>query len=102
MARVPPVSDRVAIVVPVLNEEKALPAFIAHIAALDPPPAEVIVVDGGSRDSSCDLVREAGWACVSTEAGRGRQINAGIEAAGAPFICVLHAMSSNAKPASSL
>ena len=83
--------DAVAVVVPVLDEEKALPAFIAHLAALDPPAHEVIVVDGGSADASCELVRAAGWTCLSTDAGRGRQINAGVEAATAPFVCVLHA-----------
>lgn len=91
MARVPAVNDGVAIVVPVLDEEKALPALIECIGALDPAPMEVIVVDGGSGDASCALVGTAGWTCLNTEAGRGRQINAGVEAASAPLVCVLHA-----------
>lgn len=81
----------VAIVIPVLDEAKALPALIGVIAALDPPPAEVIAVDGGSSDTTCALVRAAGWTLVETPAGRGRQINAGVAAASAPLVCVLHA-----------
>jgi glycosyltransferase involved in cell wall biosynthesis len=85
------VSDGVTLVVPVLDEEKALPALIAAIAALDPPPAQVVMVDGGSGDASCALAQAAGWTCLASEPGRGRQINAGVEAASAALVCVLHA-----------
>ena len=81
----------VAVVIPVLDEEKALPALVATLAALDPQPVEVIVVDGGSSDTSCALVRNANWTCLETEAGRGHQINIGVAAASAPLVCVLHA-----------
>mgnify|MGYP000117913781 CR=1 FL=1 len=81
----------VAIVIPVLDEEKALPALVETLAALDPQPAQVIVVDGGSSDASCTLVRGANWTCIETTAGRGHQINTGVEAARAPLVCVLHA-----------
>lgn len=92
MAGLPAVSTPdVALVIPVLDEEKALPALVEVVRALDPRPAEVIVVDGGSSDASCDLVRAAGWTLVETPPGRGRQINAGVAAATAPLVCVLHA-----------
>ncbi|VVS99195.1 Glycosyltransferase [Erythrobacter sp. EC-HK427] len=80
-----------SIVIPMLNEAKALPALIRHIAALDPPPLEVVAVDGGSADRSVDLAREAGWRVIETPAGRGRQINAGAEAAKGANVVVLHA-----------
>lgn len=81
----------VALVIPVLDEEKALPALVEVVRALDPPPAQVIVVDGGSSDTSCAIVRAAGWTLVETAPGRGLQINAGVAAATAPLVCVLHA-----------
>lgn len=81
----------VALVIPVLDEGKALPDLVAVVAALDPQPAEVIVIDGGSSDASVAIAREAGWTCLETEAGRGHQINTGVEAARAPLVCVLHA-----------
>ncbi|MGB3166600.1 MAG: glycosyltransferase, partial [Alteraurantiacibacter sp.] len=71
----------VSIVIPMLEEERALPALLVHIAALDPAPLEVVAADGGSTDRSVAIAREAGWRVVETAAGRGRQINAGVEAA---------------------
>jgi glycosyltransferase involved in cell wall biosynthesis len=81
----------VSLVVPVLNEEKALPALIAALAALDPAPGEVLVVDGGSEDATREIVRSAGWRLTGAERGRAVQINAGVAAAQGPLVCVLHA-----------
>lgn len=81
----------VSLVVPVLDEEKSLPALITQLGTLDPPPAQIIVVDGGSTDATCDLVRGAGWQLIETGAGRGHQINVGVEAAQGDLVCVLHA-----------
>lgn len=83
--------NAVSLVVPVLNEEKALPALVAALAALDPPPAEVVLVDGGSGDATCQIAREAGWRVLASERGRGVQINAGVAAAKGPLVCVVHA-----------
>lgn len=81
----------VTIVIPMLNEARALPALVKHIATLDPAPAEVVAVDGGSADASVALAQDAGWRVVRTAAGRGRQINAGVEAASGDLVVVLHA-----------
>ncbi len=82
----------VALVIPMLNEETALPALIANIAALDPPPAEVIAVDGGSIDRSIEIAREAGFSVIQHKPkGRGQQINRGVAEAAAPMVCILHA-----------
>lgn len=87
----PDAACAVALVIPVLDEAKALPALIEVVRALYPLPAEVVVVDGGSSDASREIVRAAGWHLVETAAGRGLQINAGVAAASAPLVCVLHA-----------
>lgn len=92
MAGLPAVSTTdVALVIPVLDEEKGFPALVEVVRALDPQPSEVIVVDGGSADASRDLARATGWSLVESPPGRGRQINAGVEAATAQLVCVLHA-----------
>jgi glycosyltransferase involved in cell wall biosynthesis len=84
------VSDT-CLLIPTLNEEAALPRLIANVAKLDPPPVEVLVVDGGSKDRTVDLAREAGWRVIESARGRGVQINAGVAAAEASNVCVLHA-----------
>jgi GT2 family glycosyltransferase len=81
----------VALVIPVLDEERALPRLIRVLASLDPQPAEIIAVDGGSSDASRDLIRQAGWRLIECACGRSIQINAGVAEARASIICVLHA-----------
>lgn len=80
-----------SIVVPMLNEEAALPVLAGHLARLEPPPLEVVAVDGGSDDASVRLAEQAGWRVVHSPRGRGRQINAGVEAARGEQVVVLHA-----------
>ena len=81
----------VAIVVPMLDEAQALPRLIRVLAALHPAPDEIIAVDGGSVDGSLALATAAGWRVVPAPKGRAMQINAGVAAARAPLVCVLHA-----------
>jgi hypothetical protein len=38
--------------IPMLNEAAGLPRLLRSLAALEPPPAEVLAVDGGSTDAS--------------------------------------------------
>lgn len=85
------VASPVAIVVPMLNEAAALPALIANLGALDPPPAQLIAVDGGSADGTAALAAAAGFTVLTAAPGRARQANAGVAAASAPLVCVLHA-----------
>lgn len=82
----------VTILIPALDEEAALPATIASLAVLDPPPDQVILVDGGSADATMALARQAGIEVIaSPRRGRAAQINIGVEAAAGPLVCVLHA-----------
>ena len=80
-----------SIVVPVLDEEAALPALVERLASLDPRPAEIVLVDGGSSDATVDLAQAAGWRVIASERGRTRQINLGVAEATGDFVCVLHA-----------
>lgn len=81
----------VSLVIPVLDEERALPQLVESLQGLDPPPAEIIAVDGGSSDASPAIIREAGWKLVEAPEGRAIQINAGVEATKCDLVWVLHA-----------
>lgn len=83
-------TPRVAIVVPVLNEERVLGA---QLDALTPLDAELVVVDGGSRDAICALVeaRAPRVKLVRAPRGRAHQLNAGAAATTAEVLLFLHA-----------
>lgn len=87
------VSDgaEVAIVIPVLNESATLPRLSHNLRALDPPPTEILMVDGGSKDGTPELAHSLGLRLLETEPGRSRQINRGVAEARAQIVCVLHA-----------
>jgi len=83
----------VAIVIPVLNEAAAMPRLLRLLGILDPAPAEIIAVDGGSQDNTAALVRQSGFVRLIEHAVRGRAaaINRGVLEARSPLMCVLHA-----------
>ena len=82
----------VSIILPVLNEEQALPATLENLTRLNPAPLEVIVVDGGSEDRTVELAEAAGARVFSGIArGRAAQMNAGARAATGELLCFLHA-----------
>lgn len=85
------VNGRVAIVIPALNEEAALPAVLAAIPrALE---ATIILVDNGSTDRTAQIARDAGATVLQQpERGYGAACLMGIEhlvATGAPDILVI-------------
>src|SRR5437764_645466 len=81
----------VAIVIPMLNEAAGLPRLLRPLAALEPPLAEVLAVDGGSADASVAIGEAAGLLVRHDTRGRAAAINRGVQEAAAPIICVLHA-----------
>ena len=74
-----------------LNEAAALPRFLRCLNVLHPVPMEIIAVDGGSTDDSIAIAEAGGLRVIVAPRGRGAQVNAGVAAASAPLICVLHA-----------
>lgn len=83
---------RVTILIPAWNEEQALPATLASLRAMQPPPDEVLLVDGGSDDATLALALGAGiTAVIAPQKGRAAQINHGVRMATGDVVCVLHA-----------
>jgi rSAM/selenodomain-associated transferase 2 len=84
-------AQRVSVVMPVLNEESRIIRQMESILAV-PGVHEVIVVDGGSRDRTLDLVRGTrGVTVLVAPKGRASQMNAGAQAATGDVLLFLHA-----------
>lgn len=80
----------IAVVIPTLNEETELAGCLEALRGLDGDP-EVVVADGGSRDRTREVARAAGARVVESEAGRGRQLAAGVAGTSASTLLFLHA-----------
>ena len=81
----------ISIIIPVLNEEKALPETLACLRR-QTQDHEIIVVDGGSRDHSRQLVEAyEDIQLLSADPGRASQMNAGASIAKGEWLLFLHA-----------
>src|SRR5512132_1695734 len=95
----PVLRPALSVIIPTLDEERRIAACLAAIAG-HPGGVEVVVVDGGSGDSTLALARREGPALarrglslrlLSGARGRALQMNAGAAAAGADALLFLHA-----------
>lgn len=96
-------SVNISIVIPLLNEADNLPQLIAHVATLNPPPYQVILVDGGSTDTSVtdakslinglvdNMQSTIKWQIIESAAGRAIQMNTGAALATGDMLLFLHA-----------
>jgi rSAM/selenodomain-associated transferase 2 len=84
-------THRVSVVMPVLDEESRIIRQMDSILAI-PGIHEVIIIDGGSRDRTLDLVRGSpGVTLLIAPKGRARQMNTGAQAATGDVLLFLHA-----------
>ena len=79
----------ISIIVPVFNEEKTIAATLEALLTL--APYEVIIVDGGSADRTRELAVQFQVKVISSERGRGRQMNRGAGEASGDVLLFLHA-----------
>jgi rSAM/selenodomain-associated transferase 2 len=90
----------VSVVIPAYNEEKALPHTLRELL-LQSGDYEVIVVDGGSTDRTCEVAQESTLSTqhsalrplrfLTAPKGRASQMNAGAEQAHGDWLLFLHA-----------
>jgi rSAM/selenodomain-associated transferase 2 len=77
------------VIVPVLDEEALLPALLNRLVH---HAVQVVVVDGGSRDRTCQVAREiSGIQVIQGTAPRASQMNQGAAAAEGQVLMFLHA-----------
>lgn len=79
----------ISVVIPVLNEESALPSTLDSLDRQG-GSREIIVVDGGSHDRTIERARERSTV-IRGPRGRARQMNAGARVARGETLLFLHA-----------
>ncbi len=84
---------QLSIIIPCLNEERRLGPTLEALKQQSAPAEvfEVIVVDGGSSDTTTALAHEAGVRVVQSDRGLGRQRNTGARNASAEWIAFIDA-----------
>jgi len=79
---------RISVVIPALDEAARIAEAVGSVIG---PGIDVIVVDGGSRDDTVRIAREAGARVLVGERGRARQLRLGGEQSQGEGILFLHA-----------
>lgn len=81
--------NKISIIIPVLNEEKHILAAI--LTAQTSTNTEIIVVDAGSHDKTCDIALKTRVKVIASERGRAIQMNTGAAVASGDILLFLHA-----------
>lgn len=83
----------VSIIIPTYNEEENILQLLNYLKDnSDDRLAEIIVVDGGSRDQTVHIVKEAGFTCtISEKRGRAAQMNCGYKMSKGNLLYFIHA-----------
>jgi rSAM/selenodomain-associated transferase 2 len=82
--------NRLSVVIPTLDAAAELPATLATLAN-SAVVREIIIADGGSRDATVQIARDAGGRVIVASRGRGPQLAAGAAAATSTWLLFLHA-----------
>jgi glycosyltransferase involved in cell wall biosynthesis len=83
--------ETLAVVVPALNEENHIATCLSSLKAMQPPPDEIVVCDGGSHDRTISIAETMHVRVVMGGPGRGAQIRTGIAAISSDVVLVIHA-----------
>lgn len=81
-------SAKISIIIPVLNEANVIQQILNQVRS---SAVEIIVVDGGSRDETVEIVKSLGDRVIHSLPGRAYQMNAGARAASGEVLLFLHA-----------
>ncbi len=80
-----------SIIIPTLNEAPSIGALLDALSRQSFDETEVIVADGGSSDDTLPIAESFSAKVVLSDAGRGKQLNAGANAASGKYLLFLHA-----------
>ena len=81
-------TSNISIIVPTRNEADRIGRLLPELLAV--PDVELLVVDGGSSDSTIDVAKSLGARVLSSSPGKAEQMNAGAEIAHGNILLFLH------------
>jgi len=81
----------ISIIIPVINEAESLEQFLVPLQSFRSKQCEIIVVDGGSTDQTCNVADKLCDHLLVSEAGRAKQMNKGAACASGSVFLFLHA-----------
>ncbi|NNC35237.1 MAG: glycosyltransferase family 2 protein [Croceitalea sp.] len=86
-------SITISVIIPVLNEADILKALLLHLQqnSLTTNIKEIIVVDGGSTDSTIEIAKAMDATVIKSKRGRACQMNMGAKNASGTILYFLHA-----------
>lgn len=87
----PPSFDLVRVIIPARNEQEKLPVLLADLRKQRDLRIDTTVVDGGSTDCTIAMAKKFDVSCLSSEPGRGCQMNHGWRSTKEPWLLFLHA-----------
>lgn len=85
-----PLPRTISVVMPAINESASLPETIRSLRAV-PEVTEIILVDGGSTDTTRELAAQLGCRVLTAPSGRGGQMRLGAAQAVGDVVLLLHA-----------
>ena len=83
-------TPKLSIIVPVLNEIDQLSGFVAHIQNQWQQPQELLVVDGGSTDGTCEWLQKKSIKSFRSVRGRVQQMTFGAHNATTSLLYFVH------------
>ncbi len=83
----------ISIIIPVLNEENHIGLLISYLEGNSAPKniKEILVIDGGSTDSTTKILEKHEVTLLHSEKGRAKQMNLGAKKAKGDILYFLHA-----------
>jgi rSAM/selenodomain-associated transferase 2 len=84
---------KISIIIPTLNEEVQIGELITYLYGNSTSKniAEILVIDGGSKDNTLSIAKKTGATVYMSERGRAKQMNYGVRMAKGEILYFLHA-----------